>query len=110
MITAATDQASATPTATQAAVTLRASNIVKRFPGVIALKNVTFEACEGEVHALVGENGAGKSTLMGVVSGDLTPDEGTLEIAGTGSRHSIPSSPATPASPWSISARRCCPT
>jgi len=82
MTTAATDQASATPTATQAAVTLRASNIVKRFPGVIALKNVTFEACEGEVHALVGENGAGKSTLMGVVSGDLTPDEGTLEIAG----------------------------
>jgi len=68
--------------APSAAVTLRASNIVKRFPGVVALKDVTFEAVAGEVHALVGENGAGKSTLMGVVAGDLTPDEGTLEIAG----------------------------
>src|SRR5258708_24637921 len=62
--------------------TLRASNIVKSFPGVIALKNVSFEAWAGEIHALVGENGAGKSTLMGVVAGDLTPDSGMLEIDG----------------------------
>ncbi len=64
------------------AVTLRATDIVKSFPGVIALKNVTFEARAGEVHALVGENGAGKSTLMGVVAGDLTPNSGTLEVLG----------------------------
>jgi ribose transport system ATP-binding protein len=68
--------------AASAAVALRATDILKRFPGVVALKNVSFEARAGEIHALVGENGAGKSTLMGVVAGDLTPDGGSLEIGG----------------------------
>lgn len=45
------------------------SGIDKRFPGVHALKSVSFELCEGEIHALVGKNGAGKATLMRVVSG-----------------------------------------
>ncbi len=48
---------------------LEMKGIVKKFPGVIALKNVTFSAVKAEVHALVGENGAGKSTLMKVLSG-----------------------------------------
>ncbi len=48
---------------------LEMKGIVKKFPGVIALKNVTFSAAKGEVHGLVGENGAGKSTLMKVLSG-----------------------------------------
>jgi D-xylose transport system ATP-binding protein len=43
--------------------------IVKEFPGVKALKDVTFSCVQGEVHGLVGENGAGKSTLMKVLSG-----------------------------------------
>ncbi|MCO6511241.1 MAG: xylose ABC transporter ATP-binding protein [Aridibacter famidurans] len=43
--------------------------ITKEFPGVKALDEVTFDLCEGEFHALVGENGAGKSTLMKVLSG-----------------------------------------
>jgi putative multiple sugar transport system ATP-binding protein len=44
-------------------------NIIKEFPGVIALSNVNLEVKKGEIHALVGENGAGKSTLMNVLSG-----------------------------------------
>src|SRR5512138_832794 len=48
---------------------LEMKNIVKTFPGVKALSNVSFQVQPGEVHCLVGENGAGKSTLMKVLSG-----------------------------------------
>jgi len=48
---------------------LEMQNIVKEFPGVKALDNVSFQVAEGEIHCLVGENGAGKSTLMKVLSG-----------------------------------------
>jgi len=48
---------------------LEMDNITKEFPGVVALKDVTFKVKKGEIHALVGENGAGKSTLMNVLSG-----------------------------------------
>ena len=61
---------------------LRLSDVVKTFPGVVALKGVSFEVAEGEVHALVGENGAGKSTLMAVAAGSTLPDRGTVEIGG----------------------------
>src|SRR5512138_445086 len=48
---------------------LEMKNIVKTFPGVKALNNVSFRVAAGEIHCLVGENGAGKSTLMKVLSG-----------------------------------------
>ncbi len=57
-------------------------NITKRFPGTIALDNVSFEVRAGEVHALVGENGAGKSTLMLIMGGVLQPDSGGLFLNG----------------------------
>lgn len=55
-------------------------NISKHFGGVQALDNVDFEACAGEVHALMGENGAGKSTLIKVLSGAYTKDSGEVHI------------------------------
>lgn len=48
---------------------LEMKNITKEFPGVKALKGVSFRVAAGEIHCLVGENGAGKSTLMKVLSG-----------------------------------------
>jgi len=57
-----------TPVAGKAPL-LDVSGIDKRFPGVHALKLVSFDVRRGEIHALVGENGAGKSTLMRVLSG-----------------------------------------
>jgi putative multiple sugar transport system ATP-binding protein len=51
------------------AAILEMRGITKKFPGVIALRDVNFAVEEGEIHALCGENGAGKSTLMKVLSG-----------------------------------------
>ena len=48
---------------------LEMKGITKKFPGVVALRDVSFAVEEGEIHALCGENGAGKSTLMKVLSG-----------------------------------------
>src|SRR5437763_14561227 len=50
-------------------VVLQAENITKKFPGVIALKDVGFDLRAGEIHGLCGENGAGKSTLSKLLSG-----------------------------------------
>ena len=61
---------------------LQMKGICKRYPGVKALDNVTMEADEGEVIALLGENGAGKSTLMNVLGGIVKNDEGEIFING----------------------------
>ena len=62
------------------AVELR--GITKRFPGVVALSDVSIDLRRGEVLALMGENGAGKSTLMKILGGAYTPDAGELILDG----------------------------
>jgi ABC-type sugar transport system ATPase subunit len=57
-------------------------NITKRFPGVVALSDVSMKFYPGEVNAVVGENGAGKSTLMKIMSGAYIPDSGEIFFDG----------------------------
>ncbi len=57
-------------------------SITKKYPGVVALDNVTFQVKKGEIHALLGANGAGKSTLMKVLCGVEKPDDGEIILDG----------------------------
>ena len=61
---------------------LELRGIAKRFPGVVALDDVSFDLYPGEVHVLVGENGAGKSTLVKILSGIYQPDAGEIFVDG----------------------------
>lgn len=55
---------------------LEMRDVVKSFPGVVAIKNAQLNLRPGEVHCLLGENGAGKSTLMKILSGAQPMDSG----------------------------------
>lgn len=75
---------------TQTFVSLQ--NISKTYPGVQALRSVSFDIAPAQVHALVGENGAGKSTLIKILSGAETPDPGSeIRIKGLPYRPQNPS-------------------
>jgi ABC-type uncharacterized transport system ATPase subunit len=63
-------------------IALRMAGITKRFPGVLANNNITFEVRVGEVHGLLGENGAGKTTLMNILYGLHQPNSGRIYIDG----------------------------
>jgi ABC-type sugar transport system ATPase subunit len=69
---------------------VRFSGITKRFPGVVALSDVTFDVHAGSCHAVCGENGAGKSTLGKLLAGIHAPDEGEVILEGKPVRFAQP--------------------
>jgi ABC-type sugar transport system ATPase subunit len=69
---------------------VRFDRITRRFPGVVALEDVSFEIAAGTCHALCGENGAGKSTLGKVLAGLYPPDAGQVVIFGKPARFAGP--------------------
>ena len=69
---------------------LRIEHVTKRFPGVLALNNVSFNVQQGEVHAIVGENGAGKSTLIKLIMGVYSVDNGRILIKNEDGQFEMP--------------------
>jgi ABC-type sugar transport system ATPase subunit len=67
-----------------------AKGISKTFSGVYVLKNVDFDICPGEIHALIGENGAGKSTLVKIIGGVHFLLEGQILVGGVPMRFKSP--------------------
>lgn len=63
---------------------LRLNNLHKSFGDLVAVDGLTVEIGRGEVFGLLGPNGAGKTTTISLITGLLTPDEGTIEIDGAG--------------------------
>jgi len=61
---------------------IRFRGISKHYPGIVALRDVSFDVAPGSCHAICGENGAGKSTLGRILAGIDRPDEGSIEIDG----------------------------
>jgi ribose transport system ATP-binding protein len=79
-----------TPIATEPATTsepgeliLEATDVVKTYGAVTALRRASLSVRPGEVHALLGANGAGKSTLVKVLTGAIRPDRGSIRVRGT---------------------------
>ena len=70
---------------------LEMRGITKRYPGVLANSDISFDVRPGEIHALLGENGAGKTTLMNILYGLARPDEGAIYLDGQEVRIAGPS-------------------
>jgi branched-chain amino acid transport system ATP-binding protein len=65
-----------------AAVLLRGRSLTRRWGGLVAVDRVSIELERGTVHAVIGTNGAGKSTLINLLSGEIPPSEGAVELLG----------------------------
>lgn len=65
-----------------APVVLEARNMTRRFGGLIAVNDVSFDVQEGEIFGLIGPNGAGKTTLFNLMTGLTPPSSGTLVYRG----------------------------
>ena len=63
-------------------VLLRGTDITRRWGGLVAVDRVSIELQRGQVHAVIGTNGAGKSTLINILSGEIPPSAGQVELLG----------------------------
>jgi branched-chain amino acid transport system ATP-binding protein len=70
-------------TARGGAPLLRIHEATRRFGGLYAVQDVSFDLAEGEILGIIGPNGAGKTTLLNLVTGTLRPTSGTITLAGT---------------------------
>ena len=61
---------------------LRGRDITRRWGGLVAVDRVSIELARGSVHAVIGTNGAGKSTLINILSGEIAPSSGSVELLG----------------------------
>ena len=61
---------------------LEVRNVTKRFGGVVANNDVTFDVAAGEIVGLVGPNGAGKTSIFNSIAGEVTPDSGEILLDG----------------------------
>lgn len=61
---------------------LSASKLTKRFGGLAAVHEVSLNLWRNHIHAVIGPNGAGKSTLTNLLSGDLAPTSGSVQLGG----------------------------
>ena len=68
-------------------ILLRGKNISRRWGGLLALNDVSIDVARGTVHAVIGTNGAGKSTLVNILSGEIPPSGGTVELLGQDVTH-----------------------
>ncbi len=62
---------------------LQVEGLTKRFGGVIASDAITIDVKRGELHAIIGPNGAGKTTLIGQLTGEITPNTGSVRFDGS---------------------------
>jgi branched-chain amino acid transport system ATP-binding protein len=61
---------------------LRVKGLVRRFGGIVATDHVSLDVARGELHAIIGPNGAGKTTLISQLTGHLSPNAGSMSVAG----------------------------
>jgi branched-chain amino acid transport system ATP-binding protein len=63
-------------------ILLRGHRITRRWGGLVAVNQVSLDLVRGQVHAVIGTNGAGKSTLINILSGEIPPSSGQVELLG----------------------------
>lgn len=62
---------------------LSVRNVTKRFGGLVAVDNLSFDVAEHQLIGLIGPNGSGKTTMMNLISGALKPSAGSINLQGT---------------------------